>query len=115
MAEVLEEPERARRPDAGLEVVDDHGAIREHAPEFEDVVDHPQEGPERGRIGVDEAVAPQVDVGRSREVAASEVRRRPAIEQQRGLRARDGVPDEFRGQRLRRDEQVGAGVALRVR
>ena len=69
MAEVLEEPERARGAHARLLVVDDDRGCRIDAVHGEHVLDHPHEGLERRRVGVDQAHAPQVEVDRARNVA----------------------------------------------
>jgi hypothetical protein len=79
MAEILEKPER-------LIVVDDHRRGRIHAVDGEHMLDHPDEGFEWRRVGVDEAHTPQVEMDGSGNVTRRIRVRRPQIQQQRRLR-----------------------------
>ena len=71
VAEVLEEPERARGAHARLLVVDDDRRRRVDAVDREHVLDHPHERLERRRIGVDQADAPQIEVDGAGDVPAA--------------------------------------------
>jgi hypothetical protein len=111
--EELEKPPGARRADAGALVVDDHVAIRIDAAGRELMLDHPEEGPHRGRIGVDQADAVEVEVHGARQGAPRELLRRPQIDDER-----TGRPGPL-GKLLvepfvqggRGDEQLRVGVA----
>ena len=77
----------------------------------EHVFDHPHEGVERGRIGIDQAHTPEVQVHGSGHVPLRVRVRRPQVEDQRPrrLRTRDD-PGEF----ARRNQQVRVRVTLHI-
>ena len=69
MVEDLEQPDAARRPFAGLAVVEDDGRSVGHAAHGEQVLEHRQEGVQGRFGGVVEADAIEVEVGRPLDVA----------------------------------------------
>ena len=76
MAEELEEPEGARRPDAGLFVVYDYRPPGLDAARRQQVTNNPEKGVERRGIGVDEADAEEVEMCGPGDVARRERRGR---------------------------------------
>ena len=105
MTKELEEPQAARRPHAGALVVDHDFAVGVDAAGGQQVLDDPEEGPHRRRLGVDQADAVQVEVHRAGDGAAREFFGRPEIDDGRTGQANPLV------QRRWRDGQLRVGVA----
>ena len=112
MAEVLEKPERTRRPNARLLVVHHDRRRSLDAVHGQHVLDHPHEGLQRRGIGIDQAHAPQVDVDRAGDVPRGIRLGWPQIEQQRRRGAR-AVED--RRQLVGTHDEVRIRVALHNR
>jgi hypothetical protein len=106
MPEQLEEPERARRPDARAFVVDDDLPAVVDAAGREQVLDDPEEGAHRRRVGVDEAEAVEIEVDGAGQGAAGELLGRPEVDHERTGRA-DPLVQGSRG-----DEQFRVRVAV---
>ncbi len=106
VAEQLQEPQRARRADAGALVVDHDLAIGVDAAGGELMLDDPEEGAHRRRIRVDQADAVEVEMHGAGQGAAGELLRRPEIDHERTGRA------DPLAERRWRDEQLRVGVAV---
>jgi hypothetical protein len=106
VAEVLEEPERARRAHPRLLVVDDHRRVRVDAAQVEEVIDDPHERFQRPGIRVDKRETPEIEVHGARHVPRGEILGGPQIDDER-LRWTAERVEQLGG----RGEQLGVRVA----
>ena len=110
MAEELEKPERARGANAGIALVDHDRAIGRDAARRKQMLDHPEKGLERRRIGVGEADAEQIEVHSMPGVALREQFGRPQIESVGRLASSSSCPASSCG----RNQQLRICVPLRI-
>ena len=73
MPEVLQKPERARRPDTRGFVVHDDRTGRIDAPRRENVRDHPEKRLQWRGVGVVQAESPEIQVESARDASVREV------------------------------------------
>ena len=95
MTEVLEKPEDARRPNAGVVLVDEDGTLRRHAAQGEQMSDHPHERAQRRLARIDQADAPEIEVHGALEMTSRKLLSRPCIDDKRIVREREGVGGGF--------------------